>query len=323
MLRFLLIAVVAAFLAWGGYWFAGSRAVERGVVAWIAETPAATVEAVRVRGFPNRFDVTFTAPTYTQAGFGWHAPFAQLFSLSYRPNHVIAVFPHDQSVTVNGSVWAVHSADMRASLVTRARSDLALERANLVADALRAQGMAGESLQADTLRLASRVSDDDPLSHHLGAEILGLRPDPALRGLLDPAGLLPNVIDRLYLDAQLGFDRPIDRNTLGQARVTRIDLRHLSADWGTLEIAADGTLEADAAGLMSGEIAARVRNWSVLVEAARSAGLWEPGVQPLIDALLDGLAREDGDPATITLPLSVRRGVVHIGPFPLGELPAL
>ncbi len=324
MLRALLVLIVGAFLAWGGYWFVGSRALERAVGDWITETPAARADALSVRGFPNRFDVTLTNPVYETAALRWSAPFAQVFSLSYKPNHLLAVFPHDQTLRINGMDYAVQSGDMRASVVTRARADLSLDRANMVIDELRARGLdAGEALQAQTVRLASRAVEGDPLAHEIGAEILGLRLPAELRALLDPAHALPAEVERLHLDATVQFDRPLDRSNGADARPQQIDLRALAVDWGEIGLRGVGEVTIDRAGLLSGEVEATVTNWMQLLDGLRGAGLWDPGMDSLITGLLGGLAREDGDETTLTLPISVQSGQVYLGMFPLGYLPAL
>ncbi|MCC5985710.1 MAG: DUF2125 domain-containing protein [Rhodobacteraceae bacterium] len=323
MLRGLLIGIIVAFLAWGGYWAFGSRALERTVGDWIAATPEASAENVRVRGFPNRFDLTLTRPAYESPALGWTAPFAQVFALSYKPHHMIAVFPHDQSLRLNGTDWAISSSDMRASLVTQVSGQPELDRATLVIEALRARGITGEALQADTVRIASRKLDDDPLAHELGIEVLGLRLPPEALALADPAGALPAEVARLHLDAVIRFDRPLDVGGGPSARVRGLEVRAGRAEWGAVTVHAEGALRADAAGLISGEMAVTVTEWERLMEGARAAGVWDAGADPLITGLLSGLAREDGDAATITLPLTADRGTLYLGPFPLGALPTL
>ena len=114
-MRRLLVVVLVAALAWGGYWFVGARAVESGLTAWIdqrrAEGWAADYATLNTRGFPNRFDTTITdlqlADPHT--GVAWTAPFFQILALSYRPNHVIAVWPDSR----RSNAAAKHLADQR------------------------------------------------------------------------------------------------------------------------------------------------------------------------------------------------------------------
>ena len=80
---------------WGGYWFIGSAGFEKGLAAWFDERRSAGWVAdysdIKTRGFPNRFDTTISDLELadTRAGLAWSAPFFQIFTLSYRPNHIV------------------------------------------------------------------------------------------------------------------------------------------------------------------------------------------------------------------------------------------
>ena len=87
---------------WAGYWVVGSSAAQSGMADWFDERRAegwvAEYDDLAVRGFPNRFDAGFTEISLADPGTGlaWQAPFFQLLALSYKPNHVIAVWPDEQ-----------------------------------------------------------------------------------------------------------------------------------------------------------------------------------------------------------------------------------
>ena len=84
-MRILLALVGIVSLAWGTYWFIGSAAMERGIVAWLEERRSenwqAEAAAVKTRGFPNRFDTTITDLELADpdSGIAWRAPFLQVF----------------------------------------------------------------------------------------------------------------------------------------------------------------------------------------------------------------------------------------------------
>ena len=324
-MRLLLAGIIVAALAWGGYWFVGARALEAQVHSFLDRTPQARADAVRLLGFPNRFDLTLTRPQYDGPnGTRWSAPFAQLFALSYRPNHVILVLPNDQQLDIGGIPLAIHSTDMRASVVTRASTDLPLDRFSLVSDGPRLSAPNGLALQADVMRLASRADDQEATRHALGFELLELRLPPGLRALLDPDGVLPPQIARAHLDAMLQLDRPVDRHaTDGMPRITGIDVASARIEWGDLRIEATGVLQADAQGHLSGDIDVTVTEWTLLLEAARRARMWEPQYDLLIVPLFRGLAEEDGDPTRLSLPLTLQAGRVYLGPIELGFVPPL
>ena len=103
-MKFLLGLVTALAVLYGGYWFVGQRAVERGAAAAFDQMAAdgweATHAGISTIGFPSRFDTTVTAPRLVDmaTGVGWEAPWIQVFALSYLPNEVIALFPEEQAI---------------------------------------------------------------------------------------------------------------------------------------------------------------------------------------------------------------------------------
>ena len=101
-MRLLLAVIVIAALGWSAYWVIGQRGLEQGLADWFearrAEGWVAETSDLRVRGFPNRFDTGFSDLLLAdpETGLAWEAPYFQLSALSYRPNHVIAVWPEEQ-----------------------------------------------------------------------------------------------------------------------------------------------------------------------------------------------------------------------------------
>ncbi len=207
-MRGLIWLVVLASLAWGGYWFVGSRALEKGAVAWFASQNdnglIAENESLSVRGFPNRFDLTVTEPLLLDpdTGYGWRAPFVQLFALSYQPWKVIAAFPPEQTISVPGQDIAITSAKLQASASLAPSSPIGVERSVLVGDAVSASSTMGWSVSAETLRLATRALDADGLDQEIGLEALEVTPDPSLAAALPD---LPQTLSKMRLDAIVGF----------------------------------------------------------------------------------------------------------------------
>ena len=76
-MRTIFTLVVVLAVAWCGYWFVGARFVQHGARTALAEARAQGYRAeatdLSVRGFPNRFDLTVTAPDFGDpaTGFGW------------------------------------------------------------------------------------------------------------------------------------------------------------------------------------------------------------------------------------------------------------
>ena len=322
----LLAAVVAAALLWSGYWLVGAQAARRGVEAWFearrAEGWVAGYADLSVWGFPNRFDLTLDAVELAdpETGLAWSAPFFQLFALSYRPHHVIAVWPHEQVVATPRERIAVETADMRASAVFRPGDGFALDRGNVVAEAVALSSSAGWSAAADRVLLAVRRAGTGEARYQIGFEADGVAPAPELLALLDPDAALPDRIETLRIDATVAFEEPFDA-TRPQPREIRLTDLHLS--WGEVELDAAGTLTVGPAGVPEGRIEIQARNWREILEMALAAGLIGEDFAPAIEGGLEALAELSGGAETLDLPIVFRDGRVSVGPLPLGPAPRI
>jgi len=317
----LLVVAVIATTGWGGYWFVGARAMDRAVSAVLAGNPAISAESHSLRGFPNRFDLTLNAPQVVQGGMQWRAPFVQFFALSYRLNHVIAVFAHDQQFAMPGQELSLHTEDMRASLVMAPGLSLALERFALVAEAPALQN-ALETHRADTARLASEALE--PQRHRLVIELENVFPDPAAMGTLDPQNHWPRRFDVVRLEGEAGFDRPLDRHALEGVppRLTEMALTGARLVFEGSAITARGRLVPDAQGLLSGEVVVEIRGWRALMRRARDAGLMPAEHDMLATMALQSMTDPE-NPDRLEAPLTVRAGDIMLGPVVLGTIPPI
>lgn len=319
---------VAATILWGGYWFIGARALEHGA-GQALETPGAplTAQGHRVRGFPNRFDLTLTEPRLRLEGFGWEAPFVQVFALSYRPHHVIVVFPPDQRLSLPDGTHAVIGArDMRASLVMRPTDNLSLERAALVAEAP-VVTLPGQRLSAEMLRLALRPAPPSPPAsgpvYEAVAEAEAVFPDARLLAEADPEGLFPRRYDVLRLEAELALDRPADLDAVlrGQAPgLAGLVLTGLRAVFDGIDLHARGRVTPDPSGLLNGEVTLTVTGWEALAQRLADAGILSPEARMWLAAAAPSL---ETAPDTIEIPLRLQAGDLRLGPVVLARIPPL
>lgn len=326
-MRFLIGLVLVAALGWGGYWFIGSRTAEAALKGWLdgrADPGAAgwrvAYADLGLRGFPNRFDVTVTGPEVEAParGIGWRAPFLQLMALSYKPNHQIVVWPHQQEFEVGGELLTLASRDMRASLVLRPDSSLALERLVLVIEGPELRARSGWRIAADTARLASRPTAARAGVRDLAVELIAVTPSPELRRMLGAGPELPEVIEDARIALNLEMDRPLDRQALSGdwPRVDAVEVTAASLRWGPLGLDATGRFVLDAAGRPQGTLSVTARDWGALIDLGRAAG-W---LAPEAEAPLRALAAGAGDAG---LPLRIDGTRLWLGPVALGEVAAL
>lgn len=315
MRRLTFVVLILASL-YGGYWVVGSRAVLAAARTAMSDLQAEGLVSYRdvsLVGFPSRFDVTVTEPAVTAQGVTWSAAFLQVFALSYQPNRIIAVWPHEQSLQVAGETIALESQDMRASAAFGADADLPFDHGQMVIEAPQATSDRGWAINAKQLRLAAQ-SQGESRAQRIGAEalqvaLIGLGPD------------LPQMVERAHLDATVTFDRPIDRHMRGSVRPTAIDIATASLVAGDLRLTATGALEVGASGTPEGRVEVTAQGWRRMLAMAQAGGALPAQDAANIERMLDGIARTGADPETITLPFVLREGSVFLGPFPLGPAP--
>ncbi len=331
-MRFLLGAITIGAALWSGYWFVGQNGVTAGFATWFedrrSEGWAAEYSALNTQGFPNRFDTTFTDLVLADpdTGLAWEAPFFKLLALSYKPNHVIAVFPNDQLFATPRDKYRVKAEEMRASVITGADIRLPLERTTLTAQNLSiTPDSTGETATADALRLGvERLSTGQP-SYRFGLAADALSPALDWRVQLDPAGRLPDAFDALNADFTVTFDKDWDRTAIEDARPQprRIDIKLVEARWGRLELLVAGEVDVDASGLPEGEIVVKARNWRDILQMAVTSGTLKQGFADTLESGLSLISQMAGNPETLDIPLNFAGGRVRIGPVPLGPAPVL
>lgn len=325
-MRVLLWVATVLVAVWSGYWFVGKTAVERGVASFLENAPAQGLsisqDGYRVAGYPNRFDLTVTQPRVLdqRSELRWEAPFVQLFSLSYKPWHVIAAFPPEQILRTPAEDITLQSSKLQASLVVTPGTALTLDRTTVVGDAVRAESSLGWVLASDTLRLALRADPSRTNAYDIGLELLNLSPDPSLAARLPD---LPPQIAVARVDANATLSAPLDRFS-GEIRpdLTALSLREGLITWGALSIFTKGDVLV-VNGFPEGRIDIRVTGWRNLVTLATSMGLIRPEIAPTVQNMMQAVATSSGDPEVLEMPLIFRDGNMLLGPLPLGPAPRL
>lgn len=327
-MKWLTALIVALMLAWGGYWVVGSGALDRGATAWLDGLPAQGIPAsyanLRVQGFPNRFDLILTDLAIGDpAALQWRAPFFHLLALSYRPNHLIAVFPPAQQVVTPLQTLTLTSLSARASVLFQANTALPLDHMELVVN----QGalLSDHDWEASfsQLRFATRQVFSAENAHQIGLDLIELQPAAALRRAIDPEKSLPEVVDNLHLDLTLQPDRPIDRHAFADAGpgLLTLTLTSLNLHWGSMKVQAEGELTRGSDGTATGKITVRVQDWRrMLALAATGFGLDHLALGNLTRAL-ETLEALSPDKTRLEVALTFANGRGSIAGLPLFAAP--
>jgi hypothetical protein len=333
-MRILLAIVVAAALGWSGWWWWNASMRETAVEDWLAERRAdgwvAEAGAVGVQGFPNRLDLIVEALVLAdpEAEWSWTAPEFQVLSLTWKPHHVIAVWPGEQVFATPHETVRIASERLRGSVVFMPRPGLALDRATVEIGGMRLAGEAGWEATLGEGILAVRRAEGEAAPEHgydlsLVAEGLAL-PESWTAGL-GRSGVLPARMEAAELDAVVDFDRRWDRQAIEEdnPRLEAVAIRDLRVNWGRLDLRGRGDLVADAEGYAEGRIDLRVRNWREMLEVAVAAGMIGEQAASAAEVALGLMARMTSDPNSIQVPLVFEDGEARLGPIPVGAAPRL
>lgn len=311
----LIALVVAAALGWGLFWLWEARATKQAVAQWFETHQKNGWEAsysdLKLRGFPNRLDVTLTDVMLAdpETGLVWEAPFFQILGLSYKPGHKILIWPNTQ--TLNKTTLT--SSGLRASVVYTAEGEIL--RINAEAETLHIAG--DQNLALAGLRAA------------LGHQSSGAyRVAVAAQGIAGQATALPamgeGTSDSLQLQALVNFDRNWDIDSIDtRPQPTHIDLRQALYRLDGLELALAGTLDVDGAGRGTGKLTLRAQNWRDMLDKARISGQIPDNMARTVEQGLGLLSGLNGRADTLDLPLTLNRGQAALGPIPLGPAPLL
>lgn len=328
MKRLTMLIVVAA-MGWSGFWLAGYWGISKAFEAWFdarrAEGWVAEYDDLSIRGYPNRLDTTFSNLTLADpsTGVAWDVPFFQLFALSYKPNHVIAVWPHQQTLAAPNQKLTLKTEDMRASLVLRPGTALALERANLSIQALDLSSTADWQLSASTLDLAMHLMPDTSASYRLALRANDLAPPAAFQ--LPAGSNLPRAFKSFQADLEASFDRPWDRSAIETDRPqpVALDLKTAEIVWGDLQLSAAGAVQIDASGYPTGSLTIRAVNWREMIKIARASGQVSPAMLNTLEQALTFVSRLSGNKKRLEIPLTFGGGATRIGPLRIGPAPRI
>ncbi len=329
-MRWLLVLATGLVVLWSSYWVVGSRSVLAGVQDWVANAPAQGVDLktgeITLAGYPNRFDLTVTAPEYVDpaSGWSWSAPFVQVLALSYQPWKVIVALPNDQTLSRPGERIAVVSDLLRASIKVFPETSLGLDTIILEGDAVALTSDLGWTGSAKRAVLALRKVEGLPTAYEFGLQVDALQPDPDFANALAASSELPAAMDSATADVITTLTAPLDR-TAAETRpqIENVDVKNVLVVWGPLKLHAEGDIAPDDQGLAAGRIVIRVTNWRHLVPLMVASGAVKPELSQTAGNMLAALAQQSPDPEVLELPLTLADGWMTLGPFPLGPAPQL
>ncbi|MBV1865564.1 MAG: DUF2125 domain-containing protein [Rhodobacteraceae bacterium] len=329
MVRLLVGLVIFAMLGWSGYWWAGSSAKDAALRAWLDGRQqagwVADYQALEVQGFPNRFDTTISDLHLAdpRSGWAWSAPHLYINNLSYQPNHIIVVWPQEQTISTPQETLTIKARNIRSSVKFEPNTSLALDRTVVIVEDLDIFSTANWTSTLTRATFTTQQSATEKFAHDVGFQAEKVKPARIFKAIVDPTNLLPDVFDVLRIRSTLAFDAPWDRLAVEGAKpyLKRLDLSDLTATWGQLDFQAKGSVELDRLGYPTGKIRIRAQNWKDMLKVAVSSGAVPQELASTLESVLGVIAKLSGNPDTIDAPLSFSNRTMSLGFFPIGPAP--
>ncbi len=331
-MRSLITLVLVLSLGWSAWWLIGTTAQKTAIETWMEQRRdagwVAEVEEFKVTGYPNRFDSVFTDLTLgnPQAGWTWQAPHFQLLALSYKPNHIIAVWPGMHSYATRNDTTTISSSQFRGSLIFKPDTALSLDRMQLEIADLALSGETNwraSAKEASIAFFAHNAPDLPPNSYDLYIKALEFSPPATWLDSIDQSGALPETIPEAIFDATLTYDNPWDRFAIEHAnpRITAIQIRDLRLLWGDLNLNGKGSIDITNEGYMEGTFTLQAQKWRELLDVIIAAQLLAPDFTKALDRGISVVAALAGNPEDIEIKLRFKDGLTYIGSIPIGQAP--
>ncbi|GAB5449251.1 DUF2125 domain-containing protein [Gymnodinialimonas sp.] len=332
----LLIGIVAVAALGGIAWGVGAMISQTAATRWLEDRQAdgwvAEASDIAVGGFPLQFvtelrDLELADP---ETGLAWSVASLEFRQDVLRLDRIEARWPAVQTIASPFERLTVSDLDVEglhllAALDVQPTNRFALDYAQADTGPLLVTSSEGWQTQWEQGSLILQRVENTETTYDIFALATQMAPPEAWRTRLDPAGVLPAIMDRAEVRATATFDAPWDMDAIEVARPQFTDLQidELSLRWGDMLFRATGDLNVTAGGVPEGELSVRAENWRAMVDLASNAGMVPERLRGTAEAMLEVLAGLSGSAENIDATLSFSNGRVFLGPLPIGPAPSL
>ncbi len=316
---------------WSGAWFLASLGIEAGLPSALDMARAAGVRADAavsdIGGFPSRFDLALERLDlgHAPSGYGLDAPGATLSARAWNPADVTLRLPARFDMMTPFGLVQARGRDAAIALRALPLPRLPVTLATLTMHSADLALPVLGRVSADRVVLAARRASASDAAYHVTADLSQLAARDMLAALGNAGGGLPERIDLLRLEAEVGFDRPWDRGAVAGPRPQPKDITITLAEVraADVRVEAAGSLQVGDDGIPTGTLTVSVRNWRDALALATETAMITPESAGTLERMLGLLSLTSGSAADIDLPLRFEQGIVLLGPAPLGPAPRL
>ncbi len=331
------LALIAAAVLMA-YWFVGAGLVRQNIEGWAGEWRAGgntlSYRALEITGFPLVFRARIKAPVIGRAGgkapWEWRAPALEATLAPWQGRRVEGIElagTHRIRFTARGARIALvaTAADALGSIEVGPEANIGTLR--LAGIELSAEG-GRESVRIEKATIhgfRSLAPNPDHLSPTIAAIV-------RLQGVILPAhepGPLGARVERLRLEASVmgPLSAEFSREAFAAWRDEggTVELREFFLHWGPLELSAKGTLALDEKLQPMGALTATVAGFAETLDALAAAGAVKARDANSAKILFALLARppKPGAPPEVSLPLTIQKRKLFVGPVALFKLPPI
>ena len=328
MRRFAVRFLILVALVWGGWWYLATSSVHNRLNTWLEDLRTdglqAEVASVTRAGFPLSIitvvdDVSLTDPA-TQNGL--RVPQITLSSPIYWPGHATVTLPAEPVIfTSPQGVVMLGSDGAQAALRLHPDTLLQLEALSGSSSNVTLDLKAGRLFSVEKLR-ADVQQGRTPETYKIGLTATGIALGAAFVENLALPAPWPDTFEPVVADMAITFDRPWDRTAMYDTRPQPREIRinEITAGFADSGITVGGEFTVDAAGIPTGALRLRVRNWQGVFEMAVASSTIPPEWVPTVERMLQSMSDTDG---TLDLTVTAQNGQMRMGFLTLGSAPRL
>lgn len=325
MKRLIAITVILAGL-WSAFWYYNSGQKTQAIETWFEEKRSegwtAEYSDMSIAGFPNRADVTFEDLRIAnpEGTIEWSAPFFQLFALIYNLDHLIAIWPNNQSLQTPYGPIALQHENLRASIVLSKDEVSALERFTMTGEALNLN-IRDNQWTFDSVLLAAERQAGATSDYKVALDFENGR----LKSKESATSYLPSQMDFADADMRVSFEHPWNASSFlfDRPKPSAIEIVSAEAKWGALNITGSGAVTLDENGVPEGAFDFAMTNWRELIGSIANSGAITHSQAQGMRMMVGMLAGASGDPNVFEGTLAFENGNMRIGQMPLGPAPRI
>ncbi len=311
-----------------GYWYWASEALAEGIESWRQQQLERGFDIVydgpHFTGFPYSLAVSFDQPRVTSPqGLTWHGPPVSGEAKLWDPFTIDLRFPGVHRLRLaeggKGKEADILAEDATGQVVLAIDGQIDSAKLDLAILRVDGPGLEPVSLSRLTAQLGPlRITDGGGLEElDVIAEALNLQL-PEGQG-----GPLGSSMERLSFASTVvgGIPRGKPAEALPQWRDAGglLQVRELIANWGPLDLTAQGRLALDQELRPAGLFDTRMRGAGEIIDRLTKDGKIEPGAALAARLAVAALGRTDNASGKVVLhaPITLQDGLFYLGPVPL------